>query len=579
MKSKITLFSVFIFFIILCNNNFSHAQNIIGWRIMIGANAPAFLAFPTEVDNARWDNNEMNDFFKFSTRNENTMQISYNGKGEPPTSGTGFSVIQGKNTHIFTLIFKKEYDINKDPVLFYDFSDKAKLKAAAEQAKKSAAPAQANTDKDEPVVAANTKAQEQEEKAEAQRRAKEEETRKKELAVAQQQRKKEIEVQQKAEAEKAKQAEKARETEIAKAKAEAIARDNEQKKAKAEEAAIAKANAEAERKKNEEATRLKREKEAEDKRLALASAQQKEKEKQEKDRDKAAKDKAARELAEQKQQEAQAEKLRLAQEKLERDEAERKRRAALAQQQAEAKRIAKEEAQAKLAALEKERELAKRNAQYNIVGLWNRYGKKGINLYEIPHEQHNYNNTDFYVAKDTFQNYQNSQVFLAEEPRLNISTPTKKDVTLTLESISFKGPIAYYKVQVKNNGKDDYLVGVNKLAWYNPDGSAKLFLKASYITDIGFFPMVKPGETKSYVYATRAANINNDDHMVLYVNERRMEQPAFEISFDGSVYQKELARVEKPLGAKGKNGDKEFSKKEQKKSRKERKKEREGNGN
>lgn len=516
------------------------AQNIIGMKIMIAENAPAFIAFPSEVENARWDNNEMNDYYKFSTRNENTIQISYNGKADPPSTGTGFSVIQGKNTHVFTLVFKKDYDINKDPYLFYDFDDKSKLKAAAEKSKKN------NNNNDEPALASNDKEKAREEKAEREQQQKEEEARKKEMSLVQQNKKKEIETQQKKEAEANKKAEQEREQEIAKAREDAAQKDAEQKKARAEQDAIAKANAAAEQKRKEEKIKLEKEKLAEEKRLAQEAEREKEKEKQEKDRAKAERDRIARETAEKKRKEEQQEKERIAIEKQEREESERKQREIKAKEDAEAKRIAKEEAEAKLLALQKEKDEAKKNAGYTLGGLWERYGQKGINLYEIPYDQHNYNNTDFYVAQDTFENAENSRQFLSEPARLDITSDTRKGVTLTLESISFKGPIAYYRVQVKNNSANDYLVGTNKLAWYNPEGKARLFLKCSYLTDIGFFPLVKPGESKSYVYATRAANINSEDHLVLYVNERRQEQPSFEIPFDGAVYLRELSRIQKP---------------------------------
>lgn len=532
---------VFFLLSFVCCSKTLLAQNIIGMKIMIAENAPAFIAFPSEVENARWDNNEMNDYFKFSTRNENTIQISYNGKADPPSAGTGFSIIQGKNTHIFTLVFKKDYDINKDPYLFYDFDDKSKLKAAAEKSKKN------NTGNDEPALASNDKEKAKEEKAEKEQQQREEEARKKEMSLVQQNKKKEIEAQQKKETEANKKAEQEREQEIAKAREEAAQREAEQKKARQEQEAITKANAEAERKRSEEKIRLEKEKQAEEKMLAREAEREKEKEKQEKDRAKAERDRVARETAEKKRKEEQQEKERIAIERQEREEADRKQHEIKAKEEAEAKRIAKEEAEAKLLALQREKEEAKKNARYTLAGLWERYGQKGINLYEIPYDQHNYNNTDFYVAQDTFENARNSEQFLAEPARLGITSETKKQVTLTLESISFKGPIAYYRVQVKNNSTDDYLVGTNKLAWYTPEGKARLFLKCSYLTDIGFFPLVKPGESKSYIYATRAANINNEDHLVLYVNERRQELPSFEISFDGSVYLKELSRVQKPI--------------------------------
>ncbi|WP_118953453.1 coiled-coil domain-containing protein [Taibaiella helva] len=546
------------------------AQNIVGWKIMIGANAPAFIAFPSEVDNARWDNNEMNDYFKFSTRNENTMQISYNGKENPPATGTGFSVIQGKNTHIFTLVFKKDYDINKDPVLYYDFSDKVRLKAAAEQSRSLSADKQQRDNETAGASAGDTdlaKAKAAREQEEAQQR--------KERTLAQQQKKKDIEARQKAEAEQERQRTKAQEQEIARAKAEAERVAAEQAKAKEREETIARENAAAEKKKAAETLRQNQLKAEEDKRIAAEMAKQREQERQERDKAKAERDRIAREEAERKRIAAREEMERKAQEQAEKAETERRQKAEMARQEAETRQKAKEEAEARLAALQKEKEEAKKNARYTLAGLWERYGKKGINLYDIPPEQNQFNNTDFYIAGDTLRNATQSERFMAEPARLDIAAAPANGVRVALKSISFSDAMAYYRIEIQNQGTDDYLVGANNLAWYNPDSSPKVFLKCSYLSYIGFFPLVKPGETKDYIYVTRAANINDDDKLVFTLKERRQGAPGFELFFDGAVYRRELARVEKPIGASVRDDD---HKKEQKKARKEkRKKEKEAN--
>lgn len=534
----------------------ARAQNIVGWKILIGADAPAFIAFPSEVDNARWDNSEMNDYFKFSTRNENTMQISYNGKKDPPVTGTGFSVVQGKNTHIFTLVFKKDYDINKDPVLYYDFSDKAKLKAAAEQVHKQNAGSP-----QEPVLVANTRQAQEPDQGQKEALVPQKET-------VQERRKKqqEIAAQQKAEAEKAKQQDQAREAAIAAAKAEAQRKAQEQQKAQAQEAAIARANAEAEKKKAAEESKRQQEQAAEDKRMAQEATARKAKAQQEQDKASAERDRIAREEAERKRIAAREEQEQKAKEQAERAEAERQRKALLARQEAEAREKARAEAEARLLALQQEQEAAKKNARYSLSGLWERYGKKGINLYDIPPEQNQYNNADFYVTKDTLKNFEQSRIFLSEPARLAIASTVQKGIKASLKSISFSGPIAYYRIGIQNNSQDDYLAGANNLAWYNPDGSPKVFLKCSYLTYIGFFPLVKPGDTCDYIYATRAANINPDDKLVLTINERRAGGPRLELFFEGAVYLQELARVTQPLGHSGSK-----SSQEQQETRKERK--------
>ncbi|WP_118975893.1 coiled-coil domain-containing protein [Taibaiella koreensis] len=541
------------------------AQNIVGYKILIGADAPAFIAFPSEVDNARWDNNEMSDYFKFSTRNENTMQISYNGKENPPATGTGFSVIQGKNTHIFTLIFKKDYDINKDPVLYYDFSDKARLKAAAEQSRSQSAGRQQGENEATAIASAGdadlAKAKAAREQEEAQQR--------KERTLAQQQKKKDIEAQQKAETDQEKQKVKAREQEIARAKAEAGRVAAEQEKAKAKAETIARENAAAEKKKTAETLRQNQLKEEEDRRIAAEMAKQRELERQEQDRAKAERDRVAREETERKRIAAREEQERKAQEQATKAEAARLQKAETACQEAEVRQKAKEEAEARLAILQKEKEEAKKNARYTLAGLWERYGKKGINLYDIPPEQNQFNNTDFYIAGDTLRLSVQSERFMKEPARLDIAAEPINGVRVALKSISFSDAMAYYRIEIQNQGTDDYLVGANNLAWYNPDRSPKVFLKCSYLTYIGFFPLVRPGETRDYIYVTRAANINDDDKLVFTLKERRHEASGFELFFDGSVYRKELARIEKPIGVSAAGDD---GKKEQKKERKERSK-------
>jgi hypothetical protein len=522
------------FILIMCLCSAARAQNIVGYKIFIGEDAPAFIAFPSEIANARWDNSEMNDFFKLSTRNENTLQISYNGKSDPPASG-GFSVIQGKNTHIFTLVLKKDYDINRDPPLYYDFSDKGKLKAAAEQARKNTPETAAG----DPVVASD-----KDKRREANEAAAAEEQRKKDIAAAKEQKRKEAEAQQKEAARKAAEADKEREAEIAKAKEDARRKEQEQKKAREQEAAIEKANKEAEQARLAEAARLKRLQEEEDRKAAQAAAAQKQKEQQERDAAKRLRDEQEREAAEQKRLAAQAEQERLLREKQQQAEAERAQKAALAKEEAEAKRKAKEEADQRLAKLRQEKEEARRQEQYTMTGLYLRYQKDNINFYDIPPEQYHYNNADFYVEADTLENYSVSQKLIAEPGRLHIAADTKNQITASLESISFKDAMAYYKIRISNQSSEDYLVGANYLTWYQEDGKS-LFLKCSYLSYIGFFPIVKPGETKSYIYATRAANINREDKLVFTIAERRSHMPGFQIFFDGHVYNDELARIQK----------------------------------
>lgn len=543
--------------------NLAQAQNIVGYKIQIAADAPAFIELPSEVDNARWDNNEMNNFYKFFTPNANVLQISYNGTPNPPKSGNGFSISQGKNTHIFYLEFIDKYDINKDPTLFYNFSDKSKLKAAAELAKKQKAITAGND------IAQNEEAlrkQKKEERAALVLKQKEDEEKKAAMLLAQKKHKAEVEAESKAAAEKAKIEEANRQTEIAKAKKEAERIAAEEKKAKAQEEAIAKANAEADLKKKQEQEKKRKEQETEEKRLAAERKKQEEKDKlaaeqakQEAELEKLAKEKAAREEAEKKRLADKAEKERKEIELAQKAAEERERKAEVARKDAEAKQKAKEEAEAKLIALRAEQERQKAEKEYTQVGLWNRYGSKGINLYEIPIEQFAYNNADFYIAEDTLINANYSEQVLKQQDRININSETKAGITFSLKSISFDGPYAYYKLEVDNQSKEDYLVGANILAWYNSDGSPKVYLKCSYLTHISFFPLVKPAEKKQFVYVTRAANINNDDRLVFSVQERRPTKPKFDVLFAGSDYLNEFSRVAKQITVSEKDNGKKQS--------------------
>ncbi|MDF2383720.1 hypothetical protein JMG10_19725 [Nostoc ellipsosporum NOK] len=565
----------------------SAAQNLNGQRITVGADAPAFLIFNDEVVNAEFSTPEGTRLYSCKVRNNKSMSLTYKGDARQVPENIGLTVQEGKRNHYFIISFNKDYDINRDPSLWYDYSNLKELKKIAQRL--------STTNKDDLAKL------EQEEKEQAK---KEEEKRQADVAKAQQTREQEAdrirrelkemekkdskeqqeletklikakEDEQKRNEEKKKAADEAKQKEAERLKIEALLKQETDQHKKDEETARKKQ--EEDRKKAElkaaeekKAAELAARKKAEDdKKRAEEIARLKEadrikaeaelKRKQEEDRKKAelqAQAEAKRKAEEEKKQQEiarkkQEEDARRAQAEAKRKEEERLLREAADKARLEEERRKKEheEALARLKALEEEKERQRQEKAYTRAGLWERYGSKGINIFDIPDKQPQYVNSDFYLTTDTLRNYQYSMELLKAAPNLAINSQETVNggVSMTLENIAFSGPNAYFRIHINNKSKEDFLMGAALVRWYNADETYRKPLRCSYVTFIQSFPIVRPGQDTRIVVVIRDANIQDGDILNINIGERRPDRKNMDIVFDGKVYNKERMKIEKKL--------------------------------
>lgn len=563
------------------------AQNLNGQRITVGADAPAFLIFNDEVVNAEFSTPEGTRLYSCKVRNNKSMSLTYKGDGKQVPDNIGLTVQEGKRNHYFIISFNKDYDINRDPSLWYDYSNLKDLKKIAQKL--------STTNKDDLAKI------EEEEKEQAK---KEEEKRQSDVAKAQQTREQEAERIRKELKEMEKKDSKAQqelETKLTKAKEDEQKRNEEKKKAaddaKQKEAERLKIEAllkqetdqhkkddETARKKEEEERRKADLKAAEEKKAAELAAKKKAEEdkkraeeiarlkeadrikaeaelkrRQEEERKKAdlqAQADAKRKAEEEKKQQEiarkkQEEDNRRAQAEAKRKEEERVLREAAEKAKVEEERRKKEheEAVARLKALEEEKERQRQEKAYTRGGLWERYGSKGINIFDIPDKQPQYVNSDFYLTADTLRNYQYSMELLKAPANLAIASQETVNggVSMTLENIAFSGPNAYFKLHINNKSKEDFLMGAALVRWYNADETYRKPLRCSYVTFIQSFPIVRPGQDARIVVVIRDANIQDGDMLNINIGERRADRKNMDIVFDGKVYNKERMKIEKKL--------------------------------
>lgn len=563
------------------------SQNLNGQRITVGADAPAFLIFNDEVVNAEFSSPEGTRLYSCKVRNNKSMSLTYKGDSKQVPENIGLTVQEGKRNHYFIISFNKDYDINRDPSLWYDYSNLKELKKIAQKL--------STTSKDDLAKL------EQEEKEQAR---KEEEKRQQDVAKARQQQEQEAEKirkelkemekkesrdqqdleskltkakedEQKRNEEKKKAAEDARLKEAERQKIEALLKQEDDQKKKDDETArkkeeddrrkaelkaaedkkaaelAARKKAEEDKKRAEEMARLK-----EADRLKAEAEQRRREEEERKKAEVAAAAEAKRKAEEtKKQQEAArlkaAEDAKRAQAEAKRKEEERKLREAAEKARLEEERRKKEheEALARLKALEEEKERQRQEKAYTRAGLWERYGSKGINIFDIPEKQPQYVNSDFYLTADTLRNYQYSMELLKASATLNIASQETVNggVSMTLENIAFSGPNAYFRLLVSNKSKEDFLMGAALVRWYNADETYKKPLRCSYVTYIQSFPIVRPGQDTRVVVVIRDANIQDSDILNINIGERREDRKHMDIVFDGKVYNKERMKIEKKL--------------------------------
>ncbi len=570
-------------------------QNLSGQKIMVGADAPAFIIFNDEVINAEFNTADGPKFYNCKVRNNKSMSITFKGTEKELPDNIGLSVQEGKRTHYFIITFNKNYDINKDPSLWYDYSNLKELKKYVERQGASnkdelarlEAEERSNAQKEEANREKQVAASKKQQEAEAEKRKKELEEASRKEAARQQELEAKLakakEEEQKKAAEKKKAEELARQKEEERKRIEALLKADEQKQKEQEQTAkkkqeedrkkaeaAAKAKEEQEKKEAEAAARKKEEEERklaeklakmkEDERLAAEAVEKKRKEEEQKKADELAKKKKEEErlkaeaLAKEEAKRKEEEKKKndqLAREEAKRKEEERKRQEAAAAAKAEEERKKKEheEALARLKQLEEEKERQRQEKAYSRAGLWERYGSKGINVFDMPEKQALYNNSDFYLTSDTLRNYEVSQSLLQEKPVLNIASQSVVNggVSMVLENIRFSGSNAYFKILISNKSKDDFLMGPVLVRWYNADETYRKPLRCSYITYIQSFPIVPPGQETRIVVVTREANVQDAELLNVNISERRTDRQHMDIVFDGKVYNKERMKIEKSI--------------------------------
>lgn len=273
-------------------------------------------------------------------------------------------------------------------------------------------------------------------------------------------------------------------------------------------------------------------------------------------------------LAQEKEKKIKEEQVRLQQQKIADEE---KNRLALQQQQqlakAQMEREAKEreeiKAQARLDSLKLVQQKKEEDALYTTLGLWKRYGQYGINLYEIPPEQKNWINGDFFIAADTIYNYNYAQELL-KQPNISYAAEYgnfKDNVNLKLTGISFSGPFTYYKIKISNQSSEDFLTGGVVLDLYDKNKSHKHQLKCSYFTHISFYPIVPPNKELDVVFVTRTPVIDKTDDVVITLCERRTTMGKSYILFKATELLKEQNKREEIIQPnKGKKNKKKANK-------------------
>lgn len=190
--------------------------------------------------------------------------------------------------------------------------------------------------------------------------------------------------------------------------------------------------------------------------------------------------------------------------------------------------------------------------KYTTLGLWKRYGQYGINLYEIPDDQKNWINGDFFIAADTIYNYEQAQLVL-QKPARQIEASYgafKEPITLKITDISFSGPFTYYKINIENNSKEDFLSGGIVMDIYDENKAHKQQMKCSYFTYIAFYPIIKPNTNQNVVFVTRTPVVEPSDDAIIYFNERRKAYGGSYIILSGSTLLKEQGKTDKLISPK-----------------------------
>jgi len=501
----------------------AQTQNINGERILVGRESITVINFPDKVLNINFSDDAAYDYYIPKRREERSISLQFN-KEQATGPNTGLLVNEGGRSHMFRIVFDSTYNINDDsrPPLWYDHSSLKELKAFVQKQKE-----MQSAGNDAASVAKQDKEQEEE-------RKKQIEARKAEAALAQKKSSEEA-------AEKARDAEKLRKSQEAKEKEEA--------------ALIAQTKKEAEEK--EKQLQMVLQKEETDKK---ARALQEKKEAEELAKKQAAEQQWLKELKAKNDAEALAKAEKAAEEqKLLREQETAKKQALEEEKRKQAaaefarREAEKKAAQEKLAQLEADRKKREAERAYSEIGLWQRYGKKGIDVYNIPAGQMAMVNADFFIVADTLRNFRIADSLMKSSASEKINIAAGKivngGVKMTLENIAFKDVHTYYKVKIENETNEDFLLGKTYMYWYDKNEQAKMIIKGSYLTYISFYPIIRPRTSQYIVFVTRSPNVVEDESLVLFIDDRRKEKGGTSIVVPGKYYVSELAKVQSSVKA------------------------------
>jgi chemotaxis protein histidine kinase CheA len=505
-------YAIALFFYCLYLVNTTLSQNLNGSRINVAEIAPAYIQFKDKIKAAEFNTKTAYDNYTIRVRNEdNTLTIQYAGNDPAKVIDEGISINEGGRNHFLIVSFLKDYDVNKHKQLFYPFNDIKELKKIAQSQSQ-------NQQKQTDDASIAQKEKEAQDKAERERQISIEQS-KKEAERNAVNTLKEKEAQQKQALKEEQEKQKA--LAAAKKEAEKLNKDQKLAEQKEKEAIAARA------KETERVKKL----EAQNKLDEIAKEKAKEKETQQ----------------------------LLAIEK--------------------AKKVKEEKEAALLQAAQKAKDLEEKNKKetadkaYTSIGLWKRYGSKGINVYDIPEEQLALANGDFFLAKDTTYNYEQATAMLQKPVKESLKFTTgnfKSGVTLSLESIEMHGPFSYYRFKIDNPTSEDFLTGAVVLDLYDQDKKPKQRLRCSYFTYIYQYPIIKPNTAQSVVFVTRSIVIDDNDDIIIQLKERRKEKGDGYILIKGkeynNIYNSTYTELKAPNKTKEEKAEKK-SKKEKKKKK------------
>ena len=156
-----------------------------------------------------------------------------------------------------------------------------------------------------------------------------------------------------------------------------------------------------------------------------------------------------------------------------------------------------------------------------------------IDFFKIPAEQ---------PFNETFVKSEDHQaVFkkvLSEQPRLTLSATDNK-VKLICVGISFDESLVYLKFILQNGSKKDFLTGPMMLNWTRKNGSG-IRLYPLYLFPANL-PILKPGNETTIIYVCKSYIIIDQETLKFEMSDR-FDKTKLQISFQGSVYNKEMDR-------------------------------------